>query len=317
MAIKKFLPTKNCSVYSRYPYDNFGLDEILEVGVSNQDDTLTHSLISFDSTEINNFISTLSGSYSKNFKLYFCDGKTIPSQYTLQLKQLQDDNWISGTGNKDGITFSQYSGSYLSTSVLVNEQSFSVYSEKDVTFQLSGSSLYSYSINTKFDTSLKDTEEFTFQYYSKDTHTIYQPQLEIKYQDFVYDNSLSGSVIQREPFISIINNRYPLYVNNKYRLDISCRDKYPIRQFSPTATYNRKKYLPSTSYYALRDIKADLYVIDFDTEYTRISLDQSGNFINLDTSNLEPNRYYTLDVKTIINGKLYLFKDNVYFKIKQ
>ena len=317
MAIKKFLPTKDCSVYSKNPDVNYGLDEILEIGLSNLDNSITHSLISFDTSAISSFINTLSGSVDVKLKLYFCDAKTIPSQYSLQLKQLKDDNWISGTGNKDGISYTQYSGSYLSGSSLVNEQSFSVYSSKDVVFSLSGSNLYSYAINVKNDTILLNDYSFTLQYYSKDTHTIYQPQVEVRYDDSTYDNSLSGSVIQKEPFISIINNKYPLYIDNKYRLDISCREKFPTRQFSNTANFNRKKYLPQTTYYALRDIKGDFYVVDFDTQYTKISLDQNGNFINLDTSAMEPNRYYTLDIKTIIGNKTYIFKDNVHFRINQ
>lgn len=322
MAIIKLLPTKDASIYSYLPDKNTGLDEILDVGVSQLENSVTRSLISFDSGSIALKKANVTGSYYESMKIYFCNAHTLPSEYSVQLKELVDNNWSNGidkltNGNSDttGITWNKYSASYLPTERLITENSYTVYSDKDLNFNLSGSTAYSYSIQFKNDLSIKSGSTFLLNLYSKDTHTIYQPYYELKYDDSTYLNSLSGSVITTEPYVSLANNPFKLFEGHKYRINVSCREKFPSRTFQKVAQYNIKKYLPSTTYYAIRDLKSDFYVVDFDTNYTKVSLDSVGNFFIFDTTNLQTNRFYTIDIKTIVNGSEYIFKDDLYFKI--
>lgn len=322
MAIIKLLPTKDASIYSYLPDKNTGLDEILDVGINQIENSVTRSLISFDSSAIALKKANITGSYYENMKIYFCNGHTLPSEYSLQLKELSNNSWSNGidkltNGNNDttGITWNKYSASYLSTERLISENTYTIYSDKDINFNLSGSTTYSYSLQIKNDLTIKSGSTYLLNLYSKDTHTIYQPYYELRYDDSTYLNSLSGSVITTEPYVTLASNPFKLYQGHKYRINVSCREKYPTRTFQKVSQYNVKKYLPSTTYYAIRDLKADFYVIDFDTNYTKVSLDSSGNFFMFDTTNFQTNRFYTIDIKTIVNGNEYIFKDDLYFKI--
>lgn len=322
MAIIKLLPTKDASIYSYLPDKNTGLDEILDVGINQYEDSVTRSLISFDSSMIASKKANITGSYYENMKIYFCNGHTLPSEYSIQLKELVDNNWSNGidkltNGNSDtsGITWKKYSASYLPTERLITENQFTIYSDKDINFNLSGSTTYSYSVQIKNDLTINSGSTYLLNLYSKDTHTIYQPYYELRYDDSTYLSSLSGSIVATEPYVTLSSNPFKLYQGHKYRINVSCREKYPTRTFQKVSQYNVKKYLPSTSYYAIRDLKADFYVIDFDTNYTKISLDANGNFFMFDTTNLQTNRFYTIDIKTIVNGNEYIFKDDLYFKI--
>ena len=57
-------------------------------------------------------------------------------------------------------------------------------------------------------------------------------------------------------------------------------------------------------------------VIDFDTSYTKISADSGSNFFTVHMNGLEPERYYQLMIKTIINDETLIIEDKGnYFKV--
>ena len=57
------------------------------------------------------------------------------------------------------------------------------------------------------------------------------------------------------------------------------------------------------------------YVIDYDTTYTKLSSDNKGNYFDLYMNGLEPERYYKVCIKTIINGTTLILDDDYYFKV--
>ena len=59
----------------------------------------------------------------------------------------------------------------------------------------------------------------------------------------------------------------------------------------------------------------DEFVINFDTQYTQISSDINGNYFDVYMNGLEPERYYKILIKTIIDGSTLIFDDHYYFKI--
>jgi hypothetical protein len=56
-------------------------------------------------------------------------------------------------------------------------------------------------------------------------------------------------------------------------------------------------------------------VINFDTQYTQISADSTGNYFDIYMNGLEPERYYAVLVKTIINGSTLIIDDDNHFKV--
>ena len=311
---------KDSSVYSYAPNDNTGLDEILDIGVSDVENSVTRSLICFDKSKIDEQKLLVDGNYDEFINVHYCNGHNVPSEYTIQLKKLIDSNWSNGLGfqntpSTSGINWTQYVANYLSTETLVGEQNFTIYTDKDLQFDVKDSPTYSFSINLKNDTTLKTSSRTLLHFYSKDTNTIFEPVYELRYDDSVYDTTQSVSTLTTEPYVSLTNNSDKLYANNLYRINVSCRERHPTRSFIKNSIFNKRRTLPITSWYAIRDLSSGHYLIDFDENYTKISLDANGNFFMFDTSNLATNRYYTFDIKTRINGIDYIFKDNIHFKL--
>ena len=236
MAILKIIPVKDTYINS-VTNANKGLDEILEVGVDYATKSVSRTLIAFDTNYINGLNSIYSGSVSKQLNMYMATANTLPSDYTLELFQLTDSNWVNGVGNStyndiNGINWSTYITDYDATKIKILEQKYGIYDEKDITFNLSGSNIYSYMINIKNDINLTTGSTFGINYFSKDTNTIYCPTLDYKFVDSVYDNSLSGSVITKDTItISLKNNSDQIYSNMKYRINVGARYTYPDRVF--------------------------------------------------------------------------------------
>ena len=79
--------------------------------------------------------------------------------------------------------------------------------------------------------------------------------------------------------------------------------------------YTTNYYLPTSSFYAIKDLDTNEFVIDFDTTYTQISADSESNFFTIYMNGLQPERYYQILVKTIIDGSTLILDDKNYFKV--
>jgi len=56
-------------------------------------------------------------------------------------------------------------------------------------------------------------------------------------------------------------------------------------------------------------------VVDFDTNYTKISADSNSNYFDVYMDGLEPERYYKILVKTTLDGSTEVLDDQYYFKV--
>ena len=74
-------------------------------------------------------------------------------------------------------------------------------------------------------------------------------------------------------------------------------------------------FLPTQSYYAVKDLDTNEFVVDFDTTYTQLSSDNNGNYFDVYMNGLEPERYYKVLIKTNIGGSTLILDDNYYFKV--
>ncbi len=154
------------------------------------------------------------------------------------------------------------------------------------------------------------------QFFSKDTHTIYQPCIYVKYDDAIYHTSYSLVDYTDEVVVGITNLQQQYSNNSVVRFNISARPKYPPRTFATSSNYLRNYQLTSASYYSIVDAHTNEDVIAFDTNYTKISADSNGNFFKADMSNLFADRYYKILIKTQTqNSETYIYDKNWIFKI--
>ena len=229
-----------------------------------------------------------------------------------------------------------YTGSNLGLDI-TQTQSFDYSSDKDVKVEVKNTVLnwYSYSLdnsdgikNEGFLVKQQASDEFldnrnkqtVFRYFSIDTNTIYPPQLEFRWDDYTFDTGSSTNEILGNPesFISIYNNAGVYYSESVPRLRLAAVPKYPDRQYITSSYYGENYFLPeSKSLYAIKDTETNEFVIDFDDDYTRISSDATSSYFDLYCNGLEPERYYTVLIKTTINEVVKVFDENIIFKVSK
>ena len=137
-------------------------------------------------------------------------------------------------------------------------------------------------------------------FFSVDTHTIYPPTIEFKWDDSYYFPQTTNFALTDQITITIANNPGQFSQNDVYKMRLSTRYTYPPRQFTTSSVYLTNLILSENSYWALQDVKTGEMVVNFDENFTRISCDSVGNYFTLYTSGLEINRYYRLLVRTHI-----------------
>tara|TARA_R100001443_G_scaffold114132_1_gene129668 strand:- start:1189 stop:2331 length:1143 start_codon:yes stop_codon:yes gene_type:complete len=234
-------------------------------------------------------------------------------------------SYASGSVGAGGGSWLYESGS---TSFKVT-QSFDTRSTKDLSVNAKEvvSRWYSGSMdNHGFLVKWEDSVEFTqnvqiqpiMQFYSVDTNTIYPPELEFKWDDYssVLTGSATSSILSTTNIVSsLAENPGEFLPESVHRFRFNVADKYPIRTWTTASQFTGVNYLPTSSYYAVKDLDTNEYVINFDTTYTKLSSDSEGNYLDLYMNGLEPERYYKIMIKTTINSSTIVLDDNYYFKV--
>ena len=196
-----------------------------------------------------------------------------------------------------------YSGSNVTTYVVT--QSFNLRDIKDFNLNVTdivnswySGSIPNYGFITKWENSIEfNTSSFDqpiLKYYSVDTNTIYPPQLEFKWRDYstVLTSSLSSSIVSTTDLkISLNENPGTFYPESINRFRVNSSPLYPTRVFQTSSLFTNQYFLPETSYFAIKDLDTNEFIIDFDELYTQISSDIRGNYFDVYMSGLEPERY--------------------------
>jgi len=155
------------------------------------------------------------------------------------------------------------------------------------------------------------------QYYSVDTHTIYPPQLEFRWRDYVWNTGSSTQTIVNtsQIYASIVNNGGFFYSQSIQQFRIDCRPQFPPAIFQTASIYTTNYYLPTASYWAIKDLDTNEYVVDFDANYTQISADATSSYFTVYMNGLQPERYYTILFQTTIGGTTLVLDSNYNFKV--
>ena len=155
-------------------------------------------------------------------------------------------------------------------------------------------------------------------YFSRDTHTIYPPALQISWIDFSWNTgSSTQTVLNTTPAtLTLAQNPGTFFPESINRFRINARPEYPIQIWETSSVYLNNYYLPSgSSLYAIKDLDTNEYIIDFDSQYTQISADATSSYFDIYMNGLEPERYYAILIQTNLNGSKIVFDDQYYFKV--
>jgi hypothetical protein len=243
---------------------------------------------------------------------------------------IDGNNWFNSGSFPSGTTGSYKSGSnvggglWYTSSVYASSQSFSSATSKDIELKITNTvkawnsgSISNYGFILKHSSSIEFTtaSKFETKYFSGNTHTIYPPCLEIRWNDFSYTSSLTQ--VTSSTFVaSLGNNKGEYQQDSTQRFRINVRDQFPSRSFSTTSNYLNNKALPTSSYWSIKDLDTEEIVVDYDYDYTKISCDSISNYFDVYMNGLEPERYYKLLFKTVLSsGETIISDDNYYFKV--
>ena len=233
------------------------------------------------------------------------------------------------TGSYNSTYTSQGGGNWYTSSNYLITESFSLRNVKDIEINTTNivnawysSSLPNYGFLVKLTGSLEfNQSEYVqpiFKFYSVDTNTIYPPTLEFRWRDYstVLTGSATGSIVNTSNIkMSISENPGTFFPESINRFYINVSPLYPTRAYQTSSLYTNLNYLPTASYYAIKDLATNEYVVNFDDNYTQISSDSIGNYFDVYMSGLEPERYYKILIKTTIKGSTMIYDDSYYFKV--
>lgn len=324
------------------------------IGVTEGADDIRRTLIAFSDEDIATIEAFATGAFSANLRLFLANASALPQDYTIECYPLTQ-SWAMGTGKladspnpKNGVSWytvdsvnnwSNTAGiqSYLYTSgggtwntSYSGSQTFIYTSDKDLNLDITSivnawfsGSIPNYGVILKQTGSIElyPSSSIETKFFSVDTHTIYPPCLEFKWDDSTYNTgSLNYGTISTDDFVLLADNNLGNYKEGtKYKLRFKARDRFPTRNFTTSSEYLNWKFLPRQSYWAIQDYKTEEMIIDFDTTYTKLSADTKGNYFTLYTNGLQPERSYRVLVKTVLSGTTeeVIVDNNIIIKVER
>jgi hypothetical protein len=172
------------------------------------------------------------------------------------------------------------------------------------------------------------TPQGQLKYFSRETHTIYPPKLEVEWDDSSFATgsltALSSTDLDRLKIY--FNNLKPEYKEkSKVKFRFTGRELYPTRGFDTTPAALTVKFLPSGSrslgqgtYYSVRDAETEDTIIPFGTG-SIVSCDSTGNFFNLWMDGFQPERFYRFEIKVVSGSGAdqtsMIYDDDFIFKV--
>jgi hypothetical protein len=245
--------------------------------------------------------------------------------------------WVMSGNNSGGVFTGSYNptyadqggGNWYTASTYLVTESFGLRSNKDLNLNVSNIvNAWSSSIlpNYGFLLRLSSSSEFVnnediqpiLKYYSVDTNTIYPPCLEFRWRDYttVLTGSATGSIVTTSNIkMALAENPGVFFPESINRFRVNVSSLYPARVYQTSSLYTNLNYLPTASYYAIKDLATNEYVVNFDDNYTQISSDTNGNYFDVYMSGLEPERYYKILIKSTLQGSTIIYDDSYYFKV--
>ena len=125
-----------------------------------------------------------------------------------------------------------------------------------------------YGFITKFSGSYEDDEtQLDLKFFSNNTNTIYQPKLEVRWNDISYPDSITGSInyitmsgeIENHIFIKGLQPTYR--ESEKVRFRVGCRKKYTQKTFTESMLTSSFYAPPGRCLYSIVDSSTGEYVI--------------------------------------------------------
>ena len=353
MAYYFMTASKDASIYLQQPNQNCGLDEILEISkvyYGNVKD-VSRALLKFDVGFLSSSLVDTSVSMSEaTLILKETKSEELPLEYTLYAYPISQ-SWQMGVGTRfdnvstQGVTWNYREGDsnleWLPIGVFTAGSTGSQFGDGGVWYSsYSTNQSFSYStadigmnikpmlqawmsgsipnegliVKHSFDVE-NDTEDYGIvKVFSKETNTIYQPKIRIGWNDQSFVTGSLTELTSEDIKVNVVNFKKEYKLGTIPKIRLAGRELYPLKTFSDKFEYTNVKYLPTTTYYQIKEFNSDDIIIPF-SDYSKVSCDSIGNYIKLNLSNWEADRVYKIEFKVNINGNVQYFDEDVTFSI--
>jgi hypothetical protein len=184
---------------------------------------------------------------------------------------------------------------------------------------------YTFAFNSGSDTTKDESSSDrlgNLKYFSRETHTIYPPKLEVVWDDSSFStgslSALSADDLSRlKVYFKGLRTEYK--EGSKVKFQVVGRELYPTTAFSSSAAELSVKFLPSASaFYEVKDADTEEVIIPFGTG-SKISCDSNGNFFRLWMNGLQAERNYRFCIKVVSGSgsdeEINYYDDNYEFRV--
>ena len=343
---------------------NFGRDQILEIKKFFYNSSFHHqtrALIQFSGNEFTELSKSVADETIRNpkyyLRLYEAEGNAeLTEEYKLAFQPISQ-SWVEGTGkfgdnpkNTNGVSFENRSNPIGGTeitwsnadgtnnsdiSILNVSSSVQSFSDEspDINVEVTDminmwlqSQAENYGMLIRFSGS-QETDSETFghlKFFSRNTHTIYSPQLEVRWSDAIFDSSVTSSLTELtmsglvDNFLYMRGLRESYKVGERIKFRVGARKRYIQKTFSTSVQTVGSSYIAdSSSSYAIKDVATDEFIVPF-SSYTSMSLDSEGMYFNQWLDGFYPDRVYKIQLKLKTNdGQEQVFDDDFEFIVKR
>jgi hypothetical protein len=170
----------------------------------------------------------------------------------------------------------------------------------------------------KFDDLTEKSNEtvHSLKFFGADSNTIYIPRLHVVWDDSVFVTGSLSEVSDDNLLVDVKLKKY-YSESEKAKIRVFAHTRYPQKTYTTQSYYTEKYYLPTSSYYEIRDAHTDEIILPFNVSGSKLSCDADGNYFNLWMDSFQPERFYRVVIKVETNGEntVQMFDNNYYFKV--
>ena len=343
---------------------NFGRDQILEVKKEFYNSSFnypTRALVNFSGTEFTELSKSVSDgtipSGAKYYlRLYEAEGNAElnDTSYRLTIQPISQ-SWKEGSGkfgdrpkNTDGCSwenrFNPVGGSAtawdtVGVSVLSVSSSGQTFENEspDVNVEVTDMvNMWLQGQSTKGNQGMlirfngtQETDSTHFghlKFFSRNTHTIYSPKLEVRWDDSSFStgslNELTMSGLA-DNFLYMKGLREEYKVGERVKFRVGARKRYIQKTFNTSVQNVTGSFITNGSgSYAIKDVATDEFIVPFednqDTSYTKLSCDSDSNYFIQWLDGFYPDRVYKILLKLKYDdGQEQVFDDDFEFVVKR
>ena len=162
----------------------------------------------------------------------------------------------------------------------------------------------------------------TSTFFSKESGTIWKPKIIWLVNDYSYVSASAGWINLDSKWhdmrVHFSNLQYNYRMGETGRFDFQIKPRHMSRFWDSGSIFSNTYYLSDDHYFEYKLVEhiSNVEIVGY-TTFNRMSLDENGYFFIMDTHNMEPDRFYRIEVRGVDanNNKKYFTISNNLFKI--